>query len=232
MPRGHDARAEGGRLDLITQTTDGKATRCRTQVKRREQSERSLVDAAIAIIGARGVTAMTFESIGKESGYSRSLVTQRFGSKRGLVETVIAHLHSIPLKLFVASDESKLNGLNSLLGYTKVYLREVANNEQLQCYFKLLSSSVADNDELRSVFAEEHERIRGSIAVHVRQAQSEGSIRKELDADAVATLIGSLQFGIAMQLLVDPTTKFDSLLKTSMSVLHAGLTTGKTPTAR
>jgi AcrR family transcriptional regulator len=228
MACGHDARAADGRLDLSIQATKNRAAAPRrTQIERREQSERSLVEAAIAIIGARGVGAMTFESIGKESGYSRSLVTQRFGSKRGLVEAVIAHLHARLVPLFAASGIAKLVGLDSLLGYTELYLREVAGSEELRSYFKLLSSSVADNDELSSAYAEEHERVRKGLAARVRQGQSEGSIRKDLDADAVATLVGSLQLGIAMQLLVDPATRLNPLLAAGVSVLRAGLATGK-----
>lgn len=213
---------------MSTQATrNRRAAARRTQAERREQSERSLVEAAIAIIGSRGVSAMTFETIGEESGYSRSLVTQRFGSKLGLVQAVIAHLHTRLMRLFAASGAAQLFGLDALLAYTELYLREVAGNEELRSYFKLLSSSVADNAELRSAFAEEHERVRKGLAAHVRQAQSEGSIRKELDPDAVATLIGSLQLGIAMQLLVDPTTRLDPLLSASVSVLRAGLVPGK-----
>ena len=213
---------------MPVQATRNRGTRPRrTQAERREQSERGLVEAAIAIIGLRGVSAMTFETIGEESGYSRSLVTQRFGSKLGLVQAVIAHLHAKLMLLFAESGIAKLPGLDSLLGYTELYLREVAGSEELRSYFKLLSASVADSDELRSAFAEEHERVRKALAARVRQAQSEGSIRMELDADAVATLIGSLQFGIAMQLLVDPATKLDPLLSAGVSVLRAGLMTRK-----
>jgi AcrR family transcriptional regulator len=216
-----------GEMSVPTQATRNRRGRHRrTQAERREQSERELVEAAIAIIGPRGVSAMTFETIGKESGYSRSLVTQRFGSKLGLVQAVIAHLHNKIKLLFAASGIAELAGLDSLLCYTDLYLREVAGSEELRSYFKLLSASVADNDELRSAFAEEHERVRKGLAVLVRQAQSEGSIRKELNPDSVATLIGSLQLGIAMQLLVDPATKLNPLLSAGVSVLRAGLVTG------
>jgi len=170
---------------------------------------------------------MTFETIGEESGYSRSLVTQRFGSKLGLVQAVIDHLHARMMPLFTASSVAQRTGLDSLLAYTELYLRKVAGDEGLRSYFKLLSSSVADDDELRSAFAEEHERVRKGFAAHVRKAQSEGSIREELDADAFATLLGSLQLGISMQLLVDPTTKLDPLISAGTSVLRAGLVTGK-----
>lgn len=200
-----------------------KSTSRRTQAERREQSERSLVDAAIAIVGKRGVSAMTFETIGKKSGYSRSLVTQHFGSKRGLVEAVIADLHVRFMSLIAVSRLEKLARLDSLLGYTELYLHELNRSEELKSYFKLLSSAVADNDELRGAFAEEHERVRKGLASHVRQGQSEGSIRNDLDADAVATLIGSLQLGIAMQLLVDPDTELGPVLETGLTALRDGL---------
>jgi AcrR family transcriptional regulator len=200
-----------------------KPTSRRTQVERRERSERSLVDAAIAIVGKRGVSAMTFETISKESGYSRSLVSQHFGSKRGLVEAVIADLHIRFMPLVAASRLEKLAKLDSLLAYTELYLRELKGSEELKSYFKLLSFAIADNDELRGAFAEEHERVRRGLASHVRQGQSEGSIREELNADAVATLIGSLQLGIAMQLLVDPATKLGPVLATGLTVLRRAL---------
>jgi AcrR family transcriptional regulator len=200
-----------------------KPTSRRTQVERRERSERSLVDAAIAIVGKRGVSAMTFETISKESGYSRSLVSQHFGSKRGLVEAVIADLHIRFMPLVAASRLGRLAKLDSLLAYTELYLRELKGSEELKSYFKLLSFAIADNDELRGAFAEEHERVRKGLASHVRQGQSEGSIREELNADAVATLIGSLQLGIAMQLLVDPTTKLGPVLATGLTVLRRAL---------
>jgi AcrR family transcriptional regulator len=199
----------------------------RTQAERRKQSERSLVEAAIAIISSRGVREMTFETIGEESGYSRSLVTQRFGSKLGLVQAMIAYLHRKFVLLVAGSGLAKLTGLDSLVAYTELYLREVARNEELRSYFKLLSASVADSNELRRAFADEHERVRKGLAARVRQAQAEGSIRKELNADAVATLIGSVQLGIAMQLLVDPATKPEPLLSVGASVLRAGLATRK-----
>jgi AcrR family transcriptional regulator len=62
----------------------------RTQAERREDSERGLVKAAIAVTAERGVSAATFEAIGQKGGYSRSLVTRRFGSKQGLIDAVVS----------------------------------------------------------------------------------------------------------------------------------------------
>ena len=73
---------------LGTQT----ATR-RTQAERRDESGRSLIEAAVEVVAEQGVGAATFESIGRRAGYSRGLATQRFGSKEKLIEAVIGHLH-------------------------------------------------------------------------------------------------------------------------------------------
>src|SRR5258708_27433067 len=67
--------------------------RRRTQAERRDESERALVRAAVALVSEEGVSASTFEAIARRSGYSRGLVGQRFGSKLGLIEAVITYLH-------------------------------------------------------------------------------------------------------------------------------------------
>ena len=66
----------------------------RTQAERRDESGRSLVEAAIAVVARQGVNAATFDAIGRQAGYSRGLATQRFGSKQGLIEAVIRHYAS------------------------------------------------------------------------------------------------------------------------------------------
>ena len=69
------------------------STRRLTQAERRDRSERELIAAAIKVVADQGVAAATFEVIAGEAGFSRGLVTQRFGSKEGLTRSLIAHLH-------------------------------------------------------------------------------------------------------------------------------------------
>ena len=42
-----------------------------TQAERRDRSERELLSAAIRVVGQQGVSAATFDAIGKEAGFSR-----------------------------------------------------------------------------------------------------------------------------------------------------------------
>ena len=202
-----------------------------TQNERRRQSERALVDAAIAIVAESGVGALTFEAIGEKSGYSRGLVTQRFGSKRGLIDAMIEQLHGEMQTMIAARGIEALPGLEAVLSWTDLYLREVFHNERLQTYFKLLAASVADDADLRSAFAQEHERVKAMLAHLIRKGQTGGSIRPEVDINAVATMIGSLQIGISTQRLVDQKTALEPLLAGVMDSLRQTLARNGAPTS-
>src|ERR1700761_4572767 len=173
----------------------------RTQAERREESERGLVKAAVALVSEEGVSASTFEAIARRSGYSRGLVGQRFGSKLGLIEAGVAYLHGGRESFAEAGKLEGLSGLEALLTYADHYLRRLSHMGEVQAYFRLLAWAVADISAFRSVFAAEHDRTRGRLEGWVRQGQAEGQIRTDLDATAAALMIGSQLLGLAIQVL-------------------------------
>ncbi len=176
----------------------------RTQAKRRNESERSLVKAAIDIISEEGVATATFDMIARRSGYSRGLVGQRFGSKQGLIDAVIAYLQA--KQDAAASDRriDELPGLKALLTYVDFYLKELADEREGLAYFRLLSSAVADNLALAATFAATHAVARSRLEAWVRRGQREGNVRADLDPFSTAMMTGSLLLGVSIQLLVDP----------------------------
>jgi AcrR family transcriptional regulator len=203
------------------QMIDRSATRVRrTQAERREDSERGLVKAAISVTAERGVSAATFEAVGERGGYSRSLVTRRFGSKQGLIDAVISYLHDRRAALAAELGIDQMPGLDALLADTDLYLRSLSEKGELKAYFMWLSAAVADVSSLRKAFAAEHERVRMRLRGYVQKGQADGCIRSDLDADAAALMVGSLQLGLSMQLLVDPTMNLDPIRKTSLATLR------------
>ena len=54
-----------------------------TQAERTAISDRRMLDAAIELICTHGTHQTTLQALGRASGYSRGLVTYRFGSKAG-----------------------------------------------------------------------------------------------------------------------------------------------------
>ncbi len=192
----------------------------RTQAERRDESERGLLQAAIAVVAEQGVGAVTFDAVGRKGGFSRGLATQRFGSKQGLIEAVISHLHERQHALSGEKRIDDLPGLEAVLTFVDHYLRDLSGNGEGRAYFMLLSSAVADASELRAVFAAEHARVERRLEALVLRGQAEGAIRREIDADAAALMIGSLLFGLSMQLLIDPTMDLDPIRQTSLATLR------------
>lgn len=192
----------------------------RTQAERRDESERGLLQAAIAVVAEQGVSAVTFDAVGRQGGFSRGLATQRFGSKQGLIEAVIDHLHERREVLRCETELDELPGLDAVLAYVDIYLRDISPRGAGRAYFMLLSSAVADASALRSVFAAAHARVERRLESWVLKGQAEGAIRREIDADAAALMIGSLLFGLSMQLLIDPAMNLDPIRETTLTTLR------------
>src|SRR5262249_38077796 len=124
----------------------------RTQAERRDESGRGLVAAAVAVVSDEGVSAATFDNIGRRCGYSRGLVGQRFGSKQGLIEAVIAHLQSNGGEE-AARKLAEKNGLDALLAYVDFHLVRLASSPEGRAYFRLLAWAVADIAPQKALFA-------------------------------------------------------------------------------
>src|SRR5476651_779728 len=77
----------------MTEAAQANTPTKRSQAERRDASERQLIEATLEVVATRGVDAATFDAIGLAAGFSRGLASQRFGSKRGLIDAVIGYLH-------------------------------------------------------------------------------------------------------------------------------------------
>jgi AcrR family transcriptional regulator len=194
--------------------------RRRTQAERRDESERGLVKAAVALVSEEGVSASTFEAIARRSGYSRGLVGQRFGSKLGLIEAVITYLHGGRESFAEGGKLDGLSGLEALLTYADHYVQRLSHMGEVQAYFRLMAWAVADISAFRSVFAAEHGRIGARFEVWIRQGQAEGQIRPDLDATAAALMVGSQLLGLSIQVLIDPAMDLGPIRATYLATLR------------
>lgn len=202
-------------------TSSLKVPERRTQSDRRQQSEAELLRAAAELIAEQGVASATFENIGVRAGYSRGLVTQRFGSKQGLIEALIARLQA---RLEAQMDDRRLdqlNGLEAVLGFVDAFLTNLSRDGEMRAYFVLLAGAVADVSDLRAPFALAHKGAEERLEAMVLRGQAEGVIRPTLDADAAALMVGSLLLGVSTQLLIDPAMDLEPIRRTSLATLRA-----------
>lgn len=198
----------------------------RTQAERRDQSERLLLKAAAELIVERGITAATFENIGARAGYSRGLATQKFGSKQGLIEALIAQLQVRLEELLSERNFDDLPALEAVLTFVDVFLRNLDEDGEKRAYFMLMAGSIADRSAQRGPFAEAHLNVERRLEAIVQRGQAEGSIRPEINPDAAALMIGSLLLGLSMQLLIDPQMNLAPIRDTSLAALRQSFAPG------
>jgi len=197
----------------------------RTQAERRDESERLLVEATLAVVSEQGVSAATFDEVGRQAGYSRGRATQRFGSKQGLTEAVIDYLHQKRDAWLEHAHLAEMPALEAIFHYVESHLKDLGREHGGRAYFMLLAAAVADATALREAFAASHERVRVWLRALLERGQREGDIRADIDPDAGALMIGSLLLGLSIQWLVDPAMDLDPIRVTSVATLRQSFST-------
>lgn len=156
------------------------------------------------MIAEGGVGAATFEAVGARAGYSRGLATQKFGSKQAMIEALVGWLKERSEDLMQASAIDGLAGFDAVIAYVDSYLATLNDNVELRAYFILLSGAVADRAAADSVFSETHHWVERRIEAFVARGKNDGSMRRDLDPNAVALMVGSLLLGLSTQMQIDP----------------------------
>lgn len=203
----------------MTKTSTAPRTGRRTQAERRDESGRGLVAAAVAVVSEHGVSAATFDNIGRKGGYSRGLVGQRFGSKQGLIEAVIEHL-LVPPNPDILGELQAMSGLDALLYYADLHIRWLPSWRGWEAYFRLLSWTVADVAPQRELFASATAKVRDLFESWIIRGQAEGSIHKDIDPVAGARMVSCLLEGVSMQMLVDESMDGEPVRKTTAIALR------------
>jgi len=214
-------------LDSLTETGAEPEGRRRTQAERRDWSQRQLLAATLSVVAERGVGAATFDAIGQAAGYSRGLATQRFGSKQGLIDAVIAAAHQARDAALDADHIAEMGPLEAVLHYADSHLAALETMGDGRAYFMLLAGAVADPTPQRAAFAASHERVREWLAEQVEAGRRSGQIRTDIDADGVALLVGSTLLGASMQAIVDPKTPMSLIRRTLRTLLVESLRPGR-----
>lgn len=190
------------------------------QQQRVERSRRALLDAAADIINEEGFSALTHAHIGERAGYSRGLVTERFGSKEALIGALMEETSYAWERRRIDVVEEGSTGLVALRHFLQGIADQAREDERwLKVFYGLLNEALRD-DGLADQAALLHRSMRRSIAACVRSGVEDGSIRVDANADQEAVLIVAGLRGIGYQWLldarvIDAVAAIDHLAKTT-----------------
>jgi AcrR family transcriptional regulator len=175
------------------------------QQERSDRSTRRLLEAAGELIVERGYVGMTLAAVGERAGYSRGLVTMRFGSKANLLDALVerittgwSHRNLLP----ATEGKSGLDGFLALISAIQRQFERDPHN--IRVLYALMFEALGPNEELRAAFVEFHRRQRSDMATILRRGIGDGSIKPSTVVAAEATAIVTGLRGIAYQWLLDP----------------------------
>jgi AcrR family transcriptional regulator len=172
-----------------------------TQAERVAQSDRALLDAAIELIAERGYDRTTLALIGEKAGYSRGLVTQRFGNKENLLWAVMRDVLDRWNTNALAPRVGDKTGVAALQSILAAYLDACESGpNRIRAYYALLREADGPVPAVRETIRKLHVKERASIANMIRA----GNVRADIDPDAEATAFLGVMRGVTMQWLLDP----------------------------
>lgn len=198
----------------------------RTHAERREEAERRLLDAALAIVAQRGSVRMTLAGVGQAAGYSRGLAAHRFGSKAGLVQALAGYIGE-QFGQQRARGAALQPGLQAILGNIRFYFgrRGAAWLSSRALLVMMNEACIEAQPELRPVVAAYNRSALAWFEQHIATGIARGEIAPHNDPGITAVILLGAMRGVMLQWLVDPAVPIakvrDRLLQVVQQVLHA-----------
>ena len=184
--------------------TAASATLSNRQRERSERSTRALLDAAGEVIAEVGYENMTLAAVGEKAGYSRGLVTARFGSKENLLKALVERMTAGWTHRNVLPRTTGRSGLEAVIVLLDAIRAQAERDpSSLRVLYALMFEALGPNTDLREHFVEFHRGMRTDIVKLVRRGLRDGSIRPGIDPAAEAgAIVGGLR-GVAYQWALD-----------------------------
>ncbi len=184
-----------------------------------------LVRAAAELLVERGYEKTTLAEIGKRAGYSGALVTQRFGSKDGLLWAVVQTMVIDYWKRDDIQPQEALTGVDALRHVIRALRASARRNpDSLHALYAL----IFEFSKPHSVFHERmqalHRDQRAAVERALRQGVEQGLIRSDVEPVDAAAVVVSGYRGAGFQWVLDRSFDYDGALAALDQVLAAGLT--------
>lgn len=176
-----------------------------TQEERTELSDRRMIECAVQLIVARGISGTKLTDVGLHAGYSRGLAAMRFGTKAGLLSRVARHVTSNWLAHLRAAVGQK-TGLAAVLAAVDAQERAIVETPaEMRALYAIFFQSADPSAEYRVDVARTLAAQRRDLANWFREARDAGEILPGLNPARVAKQVLSSMIGVVYQWVMEPT---------------------------
>ena len=205
----------------------------RTHKARRAASDRRIILAAIDLFAEKGYQKTTLIQIGQAAGCTGTLVSNRYGSKDGLLRVVLAHI----LTRFVADEDeyeaqaermtsvfqgaslreqferrqvhSKIHdpasAADAISTFIEAYLNDVVYEQnRIRALYTLMGEALGALPDIQPEMVKVNELFRERVAKLVRRGVEAEEFRADTQVPEIAAMIVGMLRGVTMQMLVEP----------------------------
>lgn len=180
-----------------------------------ELRQMELVDAALHIIATEGITALSTRSLAEHVGLTTGAIFRHFASLEALLDAVVARVEAV---LEASYPPASLPPLERLERFMETRSSAVGNQLGILRLFVSEQFSLALPEHSRERLAACVKKSRAFVVGCLREAQSTGEVRADLDADVLAPIVmGTMQMlavarGSTTHRVADPRRVRDGLL--------------------
>ena len=186
-------------------------------------STRLLLEAAAALIAEQGYERTTLPMIGKRAGYSHGLVTQRFGSKDGLLHELVHRLTTNWLVEQVDPQMDSDTGVNGVAIMLKeIQASAIRDSGLVRTLYALMFEAIRI-PSLHADMVEIHRAQRQKVTDMILKAQDQGEVNADVDPVAFANLVVSALRGASYHWLLDPNFPFHQTITDLVSLVRRDL---------
>lgn len=156
-----------------------------------------ILDRAIEVFADKGAEGTSLRAIAEKIGVSHAALLHYFGSREELLVEVLREgemRHGDP------RDKDEVVGT-----MVRAAERNVTIPGFVSLYTSMLAGSLEPDKEFsREYFATRFARIRQRLAALIRERQDAGTIRRDIDPEAMAALVIAASDGLQIQWLLEP----------------------------
>jgi len=195
-----------------------------THAERTDLSDTLMFEVAVELIVTRGTEKTTLKDVGELAGYSRSLAGYRFGSKGNLFSYMINRIGEEWSQELRQVTQNK-NGFDAIAASIDAQYQFCVNAPLTRrAFYHLWFDAAATTSQVRKSMIALHDRRQKDVERWVNNGMTDGSIKADVDAQAVARLLLATAVGINYQWLMQPEAlhivkQLHDNLKQTMSVL-------------
>ena len=185
--------------------------RSKTQAERRDEAERSIVEATIELMSQKGFAGFSLSEVGEKAGYSRALPAHYFGAKENLLLAVAKHIVN-QFRNYSERGVPTGRGLPALKKSLSAYLRALRTSPEISRSTAILFSESLVNANLLREFTDLQNLRLDAIKDELRAGIESGNVRSDADIDAFAGTIYAFLRGALNFSVLDPKFPLEAIM--------------------